>query len=124
MEKKTMIDLWQLLQPSETYDTRGRYEHCLRIWSKMDDAKQIRVFQRIADKLKNGEFVHPNPCFALDDALQEEECARAKQRRQQPTFLRGDEGGDLVQVHYNGTYKICTRQTALDFHLPITIDPW
>ena len=35
----------------------------------------------------------------------------------QPTFLRGDEGGDLVQVRYNGLYKICTRETMELFNL-------
>ena len=29
----------------------------------------------------------------------------------QPIFLRGDEGGDIVQVRYNGAYKLCTRAT-------------
>ena len=29
----------------------------------------------------------------------------------QPVFLRGDEGGDIVQVKYNGTYKLCHRAT-------------
>ena len=35
----------------------------------------------------------------------------------QPTFLRGDEGGDLVQVRYKGLYKICTRETMELFNL-------
>ena len=35
----------------------------------------------------------------------------------QPVFLRGDEGGDIVQVKYNGTYKLCTRATMELFGL-------
>ena len=35
----------------------------------------------------------------------------------QPVFLRGDEGGDIVQVRYNGTYKLCTRATMELFGL-------
>ena len=35
----------------------------------------------------------------------------------QPVFLRGDEGGDIVQVKYNGTYKLCTRATMERFGL-------
>lgn len=35
----------------------------------------------------------------------------------QPTFLRGDEHGDIVQVRYNGAYKLCTRDTMNLFHL-------
>ena len=35
----------------------------------------------------------------------------------QPVFLRGDEGGDIVQVKYNGAYKLCTRATMELFGL-------
>ena len=35
----------------------------------------------------------------------------------QPVFLRGDEGGDIVQVRYNGTYKLCHRATMELFGL-------
>lgn len=34
-----------------------------------------------------------------------------------PVFLRGDEGGDIVQVRYNGAYKLCTRATMELFNL-------
>ena len=40
----------------------------------------------------------------------------------QPQFLRGNEKGDLVQVRYNGLYKICTRETAEEFGLTIVRD--
>ncbi|MCI6420453.1 MAG: hypothetical protein MR794_09230 [Bacteroidales bacterium] len=35
----------------------------------------------------------------------------------QPVFLRGDEGGDIVQVRYNGAYKLCHRATMEFFGL-------
>ena len=35
----------------------------------------------------------------------------------QPVFLRGDEGGDIGQVKYNGTYKLCHRATMELFGL-------
>ena len=35
----------------------------------------------------------------------------------QPVFLRGDEGGDIVQVRYNGTFKLCHRATMELFGL-------
>ena len=35
----------------------------------------------------------------------------------QPVFLRGDETGDIVQVKYNGTYKLCHRATMELFGL-------
>ena len=34
-----------------------------------------------------------------------------------PVFLRGDEGGDIVQVRYNGTFKLCHRATMELFGL-------
>lgn len=34
-----------------------------------------------------------------------------------PVFLRGDEPGDIVQVRYNGAYKLCTRATMELFGL-------
>ena len=122
MKTITFQDLWQLLQPTVVFNTRGRYEHCLRVWGKMDETQRARVYQRIEEKQHNGEFVHPNPCFALDDAMQEDECAHAKKRQRTPEFLDGDEGGDLVQVMYNGKYKICTRQTMNEFNLRFVKD--
>jgi hypothetical protein len=35
----------------------------------------------------------------------------------QPVFLRGDESGDIVQVKYNGAFKLCTRATMELFGL-------
>ena len=35
----------------------------------------------------------------------------------QPVFLRGDEEGDIVQVRYNGAYKLCHRATMELFGL-------
>ena len=98
----TFQDLWQLLHPSPTFSTRGRYEKCLRVWNSMDELQRQRIYDSLAAKRQNGDYVHPNPCFALDDAMQEDECARAKMQQRHPEFLKGDEGGDLVQVRYNG----------------------
>ena len=86
----TANDVWQLLQPSETFDTRGRYERCLCVWSKLDAAKQSRVYHLITEKKQKGDFINPNPCFALDDAIQEDETQQARQaikkRKQSLTF--------------------------------------
>jgi len=40
----------------------------------------------------------------------------------QPTFLRGDEPGDVVQVRYNGAYKLCYRDTMELFGLEFVRD--
>ena len=117
METITIQKLWQLLHPSAVFDTRGRYEKCRLTWEALDEAQHQRIYNSIAAKLRNGEFVHPNPCFALDDAMQDDECAQAKKKQKMPEFLKGDEGGDLVQVKYHGAYKICTHQTMKEFGL-------
>ncbi|MBQ3673588.1 MAG: hypothetical protein II928_03855 [Paludibacteraceae bacterium] len=49
---------------------------------------------------------NPNPYFFVADFPEP-----------QPVFLRGDETGDIVQVRYNGAYKLCTRETMNLFHL-------
>lgn len=61
---------------------------------------------------KHGRYTGRNPYFFILDW-------QTKRSRRQPEFLRGDEGGNLVQVRYNGAYKICTRQTAEEFKLEI-----
>ena len=40
----------------------------------------------------------------------------------QPVFLRGDEPCDIVQVRYNGAYKLCTRATMELFGLEFVRD--
>ena len=85
METITIQQLWQLLQPSMVFDTRGRYEKCQLIWEALDEAQHQRIYNSIAAKKQNGEFVHPNPCFALDDAMQDDECTQAK-KKQTMTF--------------------------------------
>ncbi len=48
----------------------------------------------------------PNPYFFVQDFPEP-----------QPEFLRGDETGDIVQVKYNGMFKLCTRETMQRFNL-------
>ena len=86
METITFQDVWQLLQPTRTFDTRARYEKCLAYWNSKDQAQQMRIYQRLADKRQREEFINPNPYFALDDTAQEDEYAQAKQRPRQQTL--------------------------------------
>ena len=119
----TIQHVWQLLQPSRTYDTRGRYEKCQADWASMDEAQQRCVYQLLQAWKAKGEL-NPNPCYALNDAMQEYEQQQAKLRRQPPQFLRGDEGGYIVQVRYGEAFKLCRKETAEQYHLTITKDPW
>ena len=90
MKELTFNDLWQLLLPSETFNTRGRYESCMARWNRWDAAKRARIYEQIAAAKQNGEFVHPNPCFAFDDAAQKDEMQQSKnavlKRRQVMSF--------------------------------------
>ena len=87
MEEKTFQDLWALLPLTKTFDTRGRYEKCSRVWSDMSTDQRQHIYRLIENKLRNGAFVHPNPCFALDDAMQEDDTRQAKAKiRHQLSF--------------------------------------
>ena len=90
METITFIEFWQLLRPSETFDTRGRFESCLAKWNRWDEAKRTRVAQQIAAKQQKGEFVHPNPYFAMDDAAQQDEIQQARSKPRRETLSYND----------------------------------
>ncbi|MBR6830199.1 MAG: hypothetical protein IKM83_06265 [Paludibacteraceae bacterium] len=92
------IDFWHLYAPDKQFF--NRYRACERLWA----AKSERDRSLILRELQNEQYersppVHTkNPYFYLIDW-----------QPPQPHWLRGDEEGDLVQVKYNGRYKICTR---------------
>ena len=50
----------------------------------------MRIYEQIAQKKQEGEYVNPNPCFAIDDALQADEMQQAKaavrRRRQELSY--------------------------------------
>ena len=79
--------------------------------TKIAFEKRSEVAQRaIVEAAKEGAPGHPgdnpNPYFFVVDFPEP-----------QPTFLRGDESGDIVQVRYNGAYKLCYRSTMEQFGL-------
>ena len=121
----TFQTFWQLLQPSVVFGTRGRFEKCLSIWTAMDEPKRLRIYRLVESKKLQGQFVHPNPCFALDDALQEDEIQQSKsQEKTTPQFLSGKQQDEckrnsipMVQVKYGESFLICTKQTQEEFGL-------
>lgn len=119
MESLTFQTLWQLLQPSEVFGTRGRYERCMAIWCSLDEAQQARIYQQIAAKKSQGAFVHPNPCFALDDALQADEVARAKMPQAEPTNYNGHALPDepVATAFYKGKWGTYTVSDIKKFGL-------
>ena len=86
-----------------------------RFWLSLTPEQQAQVSQTIVRKVAAKAFVWYNPIRAIQENL-------SRMPTTQPTFLRGDEGGDLVQVRYNGLFKICTRETQQTFALEYVRD--
>lgn len=74
------------------------------------EARSEVAQKAIVEAAQEGGGGHPgdqqNPYFFVQDFPEP-----------QPQWLRGDEGGDIVQVRYNGAYKLCTRATMELFGL-------
>ena len=105
----TFDDIWRLLNPQGEYVRR--VNACGKIWSGLALNRRKHIYETIAALKAQGKYVNPNPLFAIKDNDDAE-----------PEFLKGDEGGDLVQVRYNGAYKICTRETMNEFNLEFVRD--
>ena len=100
-EKKTeegldFMDFWFLF--SAPKDKLNRESACRRLWESttFSRAKKQAIMKELTE----------HPFFYLNN-----------HDEPQPTFLRGDESGDIVQVRYNGAYKLCYRSTMELFGL-------
>ena len=111
-EKKTeegldFMDFWILFSASK--EMLNRENACRRLWESttFSRAKKQAIIKELTEHQMNGTFTEErNPFFYLNNFPEP-----------QPTFLRGDESGDIVQVRYNGAYKLCTRKTMNLFNL-------
>ena len=83
-------------------DFCNRYYATRDVWDKRSPAAQKAMMANLS------KVAGKNPYFFVLDFPEPE-----------PLFLKGNEGGDLVQVRYNGLFKICTRETAQAFGLEI-----
>ena len=81
-----------------------------RYWATLSPKQKLTAANIIPRKVKEGKFVQYDPIRAIKENIRSYQMP-------EPEFLRGDEGGDLVQVRYNGLYKICTRETMEMYHL-------
>ena len=97
---------WTLIQAGGEFEDRK--DAAREEWSRHPE-KHAAIIKWLN---KHGPYVGRNPFFFIQDF-------KVRHSQGEPTFLRGDEEGDLVQVRYNGAYKICTRQTAEEFNLEI-----
>ena len=111
-EKKTeenldFMDFWFLFSAPE--EMLNRENACRRLWEgqTFSRPKKQAIMKELTDHRMNGTLPDErNPFFYLNN-----------HDEPQPVFLRGDEGGDIVQVRYNGAYKLCTRATMELFGL-------
>ena len=111
-EKKTeenldFMDFWFLF--SAPKEMLNRENACRRLWESQtfSRAKKQAIMKELTDHQMNGTLTDErNPFFYLNN-----------HDEPQPVFLRGDETGDIVQVRYNGAYKLCTRATMELFGL-------
>ena len=110
--KKAFIEVSDITPQGGENWFKYRGEACEQKWAKLPELPR----QAILDDLKRCRDMHEkpfkeNPYFYLCDFPEPK-----------PVFLRGDEEGDIVQVRYNGAYKLCTRETMELFHLEWVMD--
>ena len=116
-EKKTeenldFMDFWFLF--SAPKEMLNRENACRRLWESQtfSRAKKQAIMKELTDHQMNGTLTEErNPFFYLNN-----------HDEPKPEFLRGDESGDIVQVRYNGAYKLCTRATMELFGLEFVRD--
>ena len=95
-------DFWNAYHPNEMRFPRRRAA-TFRAWNERTPVARKAMLEKVQ---KEGAPEWKNPFFFVQDFPEP-----------QPVFLRGDEGGDIVQVRYNGAYKLCTRATMELFNL-------
>lgn len=93
---------WNLYEPApEFHNRKAATQMIFEARSKIAQKTMVASLE-----MHSGMKGSPNPYFFVQDFPEP-----------QPVFLRGDEGGDIVQVRYNGAYKLCTRDTMKLFGL-------
>ena len=106
-EHLDFMDFWFLF--SAPQEMLNRESACRRLWEgqTFSRAKKSAIMKELTDHQMNGTLTEErNPFFYLNNY-----------EEPQPVFLRGDEGGDIVQVKYKGAFKLCSRATMELFGL-------
>ena len=65
METNTFDYIWALLDPQGEY--KRRRQACERLWQGYSIDKQRAIYNGIKTKIRQGEYVNPNPYFAIED---------------------------------------------------------
>ena len=94
IQRAKFNDLWSKMSVDE-HRWPHRYASTFGVWRARSTAAQASM-----EEHAEGGIGGKNPYFWVQDFPEP-----------QPEWKKGDEEGDLVQVRYNGLYKICTRAT-------------
>ena len=111
----------KLLNPSPAFDNRGRHEKCYKDWCAMDEAERQGICKIIEVAQSNGDYVAPNPCFAMNNAMQEYEKRLAKEqqkKKREPTNYNGrslKQGVEYVIAKYKGAFGTYSLEEAKEF---------
>ena len=98
-------DFWASFIVPVEYENRKNA--CRNLWATFTDVKKNAILCELQSLCEEGRTTEErNPYFYLNNY-----------EEPHPVFLRGDETGDIVQVRYNGAYKLCTRATMELFGL-------
>ncbi len=102
---QTDFDLfWKYFSPSAEFNNRRAATQML--FEARSEVAQKAIIEAAQEGGGHHPDDNPNPYFFVQDFPEP-----------QPQFLRGDEGGDIVQVKYNGAFKLCSRATMELFGL-------
>lgn len=111
----------KLLNPSPAFDNRGRHEKCYKDWCAIDEAERQGICKIIEEAQSNGDYVDPNPCFAMNNAMQEYEKRLAKEqqkKKREPTNYNGrslKQGVEYVIAKYKGAFGTYSLEEAKEF---------
>ena len=75
--------IWALLKPQGEY--KRRRQACERLWASYDALTQDRIYETIRVALEQGQWVSPNPYFAIEDVVVK------AQRISRPQTITADE---------------------------------
>ena len=95
---------WKFFSPAPEFN--NRYGATKVAFEQRSEVAQQAIVEAAQEGAPGHPGDNPNPYFFVVDFPDP-----------QPVFLRGDETGDIVQVRYNGAYKLCTRATMELFGL-------
>ena len=97
-------DIWQLLLDNGA--SSKKEEGARRFWDTLTPDQQRAAYTSIASKLAIRAFVHYDPIRAIKENIW-------SPKPPQPQWLRGDEGGDIVQAFGNAFDAFGRQQQAV-----------